>query len=254
MDLRLFRAYMVELVGTFAFVFIASGLTCVNVMTTPKDVTVGTTAVTVHQPGLVGVALGQALVWLAMVAWSAPVSGGYLNPAITLVRWVFGQISSVRMAWFIGAQLVGGVLAGLMLMAIFDRDVLQAANFGVPVLNRAVFPPDAASQQALWAGLGIEVLLTFLFVLAMYSRVAKSPAPWLAAAVLAGAALFAGPITGAALNPVRWFGPAFWQTLQAGSGSAARPALVYVAGPIVGALLAGAFVNRVYEPALKEEL
>ena len=99
-------------------------------------------------------------------------------------------------------------------------------------------------------GLGIELVLTFFFVLAMFSTTEQAPAPWLSGAVLAAAVLFAGPLTGAALNPARWLGPVFWQTVDGTTGSmASRQALVYIAGPIVGALLAGAFAFRIYLPA-----
>ncbi len=248
MDLRLLRAYLVELVGTFAFVFVASGLACVNVMTTAAGTTLGSTSLTLQQPGLLGVALGQALVWVALVAWSAPVSGGYLNPAIAIMRWVLGRLSTVRLAWFIGAQIVGAVLAGLVLQLMFDVTILRTAHFGAPFLNPLPFAN--MSSGTLWAGLAIELLLTFFLVLTMFARVEQTPAPWLSGAVLAAAVLFAGPLTGAALNPARWFGPVFWEILD---GTADRPpgqhALVYIAGPIVGALLAGAFAMKVYLPA-----
>jgi len=250
MDRQLLRAYLIELIGTFAFVFFASGLACVNVMTTASGSDVGSTPLTVQQPGLVGVALGQALVWLALIAWSAPVSGGYLNPAIAITRWVFNRLSSVRLAWLVGAQVLGAVLAGFVLQRIFDPSIMSQAKFGVPYLNILAF--GSVSSPAIWAGLSIELLLTFFFVLAMFTNTEQTPAPWLSGAVLAAAVLFGGPLTGAALNPVRWFGPAFWQMVEGADNTLGRQALVYVAGPTVGALLAGAFAYRVYLPARAE--
>jgi aquaporin TIP len=254
MDKRLLRAYLIELVGTFAFVFVAAGLACVNVMTTAAETSPGAAPLTSQQPGLIGAALGQALVWMALVAWSAPVSGGYLNPAITTMRWILGRLSSVRFAWFLGAQMIGGVLAGLVLKLMFDPVVLQIAHYGAPYLDPYAFAsPSQPSQAALWAGLTIELLLTFFLVLAMFARVEQSPAPWLSAAVMAAAVLFAGPLTGAALNPARWFGPAFWDMLDGSTSRApGREAIVYLAGPILGAVLAGLFANRVYLPAKLE--
>jgi glycerol uptake facilitator-like aquaporin len=243
MDMRLLHAYLVELVGTFGFVFVAAGLACVSVTTTPAEAMPGSAPLTGHQPGLLGVALGQSLVWMALVAWSAPLSGGYLNPAIALMRWVFGRLSSVRLAWFIGAQMMGGVLAAFALKLIFEPRILHTAHYGAPYLNPLVF--TVPSQGAIWAGLAIELLLTFFFVLAMFARVEQTPSPWLSAAVMAGAALFAGPLTGAALNPARWFGPAFWEMVDHDANRAIRETLVYVAGPILGALLAAAFASRV---------
>lgn len=248
MNIQLIRAYCIELIGTFAFVFIASGLACVNVMTSAAETSPGLTPLTAQQPGLFGVALGQALVWVALISWSAPVSGGYLNPAIAIMRWVFNRLSTVRLAWFLGAQILGAVLACFVLQLMFKPEVLRTAQVGAPYLNPLAF--GSTAQSTIWAGLAIELLLTFFFVLAMFSTTDQTPAPWLSGAVLAGAVLFAGPLTGAALNPVRWIGPMFWEVVERTAGdSAARQALVYIAGPIIGALLAGAFAYRVYLPA-----
>lgn len=215
---------------------------------------------TVQQPGLVGVAIGQALVWMALVAWSAPVSGGFLNPAISLMLWVFGRLNTIRLAWFLGAQLIGGVLAGFVLQLLFKTDILRTAHFGAPFLNPLAY--SLPSNSAVWAGVGVELLLTFFLVLAMFSSKESSaagsiPASWLSGGMLAAAVLFAGPLTGAGLNPARWFGPVFWQLLdrsaeEASGQSPATQALVYIAGPILGALLAGAFVFRVYLPAVDD--
>ncbi|MEI7685091.1 MAG: aquaporin [Planctomycetota bacterium] len=251
MDGKLFRAYLVELVGTFAFVFFASGLACVNAMTSVTETSPGLTPLATQQPGLLGVAMGQALVWLALIAWSAPVSGGYLNPAVAIARWVFNRLSSDRLAWFIDAQILGAVLAGLALQLIFEPAILKTAQFGAPYLNTLAF--GSLSSGSIWAGMGIELVLTFFFVLAMFTTTEQAPAPWLSGAVLAAAVLFAGPLTGAGLNPARWLGPVFWQMIDGSAGNlASRQALVYIAGPIVGALLAGAFAFRVYLPARLE--
>lgn len=251
MDPRLLRAYFVELIGTFGFVLIAGGLSCVNVMTTAAETSPGSAALTLQQPGLLGVALGQALIWMALVAWSAPVSGGYLNPAITVMRWVFNRLPTDRLAWFLGAQLIASVMAGLVLKLVFEPSILRTAHFGAPFLNPLAYP--TMSQDAIWAGLGLELVLTFFLVLAMFVTVEGVPAPWLSAGVLAAATLFAGPLTGAGLNPARWFGPTFWRSLDGAAGSSpGQQALVYIAGPIVGALLAGLFVFRIYTPAVKD--
>lgn len=254
MDKPLLRAYLVELLATFAFVLLAGGLSCVNVMTTPRDTAVGASPLTLQQPGLVGLALGQGLVWLALVAWSAPITGGYLNPAIAMSRWVFGRLPTIRMAWMLGAQVIGAVVAGLVLRSLFSNEILRTAHFGAPYLNPAAF--GDATQAVVWSGLFLELVLTFFFVLAMFTPSEKSPTPWLGAAasgaILVGATLFAGPLTGAGLNPARWFGPAFWEMIDGVDPSPMRAALAYVAGPIVGALAAGAFAAGVYLPAKAE--
>src|SRR5260370_24184912 len=113
MDRKLFRTYRVALIGTFGLVYVAAGMVCVNHMTTPRGQLPEAACLTSHQPGLVGMALAQGLILAIMLAAAVPISGGYLNPAITIMLWVFNKPDSVKTSWFIGAQFLGGVLAAL---------------------------------------------------------------------------------------------------------------------------------------------
>jgi glycerol uptake facilitator-like aquaporin len=250
MERNLARAYVVELVGSFVFVFLAAGAVCVNAMTTPAGPLPATTALTSHQPGLIGVALAQGLTYAVLLAMTLPVSGGYLNPAVSIMLWVFNRLDSVRAAWFVGAQLLGAALAGLCLRFTFDlREVLVPAQFGTPHLNPIVYP--ILSRGVLIAGTGIELILTFFLVLAIFGI---TPRPRLAGlaggAALTAGVLFAFPLTGAATNPGRWFGTVFWELLLTESGQRGPLAdvFVYVAGPILGALAAGLFCFKLLGP------
>jgi len=255
MDLRLLRAYLVELLGAFSFVYFAAGLTCINVLASAEG---NATPLTGHQPGLVGMALGQGLVWMAMLAITVPISGGYLNPAISIMLWVMGRLSTTKFAWFVGAQILGGVLAGFCIQMTFDGAVLTAAKFGAPHLNPLTYQGavEGLTQRTIWTGLSIELLLTFFVVVAIFAtRDDRTTAPqggvplaWISGAILAGCVLFGLPLTGAALNPARWFGPVFWESL-AGAANPWRDALAYTAGPIVGALLGGWFCEKIVVPA-----
>jgi len=253
MERSLLRAYVVELIGTFALVFFGAGVVCVNTMTTPSGQQPGTAGLLSLQPGLVGIALAQGLILTVMLSATVPVSGGYLNPAVALMLWVFNRLDSRRGAWLIGAQLLGSVLAALCVSYTFGGPVLRDARLGTPHLNPAVFHPDspAIPRGALVTGTGIEFVLTFFLVYAIFGIILDGPRPRLAG-LGAGLAWTAGilvgfPLTGAATNPARWFGPALLElTLQVRSGPALpetplpfADAFVYTAGPIVGALLAG---------------
>src|ERR1035438_6286619 len=131
MDTKLPRIFLIELVGAFGLVLFSAGLTCINQVTQPA----GTTALTGHQPGIVGVALGQGLILAALLALTAPVTGGYLNPAITLMLWVFNRIETPRALLLIAAQFVGGVLGAVCLYFLFDGALLREAHFGAPHIN-----------------------------------------------------------------------------------------------------------------------
>src|ERR1044072_7297374 len=98
MDTKLRQLVAIELIGTFGLVFFSAGLICVSQMTIPDDAK-GAAPQTRAQPGVTGIAVGQGLILAALLALTAPITGGYLNPAITLARWVFNKIETPRAAW-----------------------------------------------------------------------------------------------------------------------------------------------------------
>ena len=265
MEARLPRAYVVELVGTFALVLFSAGVACVNQVTTAAGPPAGTTPLTLHQPGLTGLALTQGVILAVMLALTVPVSGGYLNPAVTLTLWVFNRVESARASWLIGAQVFGALLAGACLRLLFNADVLRTAHFGTPHLNPLAYPllrqaVEAATMpwETIAAGAAVELLLTFFLVFAIFGLIGPGRdavrAGLAAGGVQIAAALFAGPLTGAALNPARWFGPVVWEYLS-WNGAGATPwvdALAYTAGPVLGALGAGLFFARLYQPDVPE--
>jgi aquaporin TIP len=247
MDAKTARITFVELVGAFGLVFFSAGLVCINQTTTPEGAA-GTSPLTLHQPGIVGVALGQGLILAALLGLTVPISGGYLNPAIALMLWVFGKLETPRAAWLIGAQFVGGLLAAVCLNYTFDASLLKSAHFGAPHMNPLAYP--AAGQSLLATGTAIELLLTFFLVTAIFSL---AGADTLRLGLVAGmiatvCALFGFALTGAALNPARWLGPALLDALTS-NRYPWGDSLIYLAGPILGALLGGAFVFKIVRQA-----
>src|SRR5262249_14965839 len=158
------------------------------------------------------------LILAVMLSLTAPITGGYLNPAISIMLWVFNRLDTARMSWLVGAQLLGGVLAGLCLRYTFSLTVLQSASFGTPHLNLSAY--GNPFRDSLIAGTGIELVLTFFLVFAIFglareTREARErskpriagvePGPLLVGAA-AGAVIVAGVIvayalTGACTNP-----------------------------------------------------
>src|SRR5207253_1137174 len=128
MDKNLRRAYLIELLGTFALVYFGAGVVCVNYLTTPSEQQPATSALMSQQPGLVGIALAQGLILAVALAVTVPLAGGFLNPAVTLMLWVFNRLDHVRTSWLIGAQVVGATLAGACLRFTFAEDVLRGAH------------------------------------------------------------------------------------------------------------------------------
>jgi glycerol uptake facilitator-like aquaporin len=263
------RAYVAELVGTFALVFVSAGAVCANYMAAvawqphpnpPEYVIVQ------PQPGLLGIALAAGCVYAVALAITLPFSTGYLNPAIPLMLWVFKRLDGVKTFALIAVQLVGALAAGGLLRLIFGfrADVLTEAHLGAPHLNVRAFGQTGVTPGVLLSGIGLELALTFVLTFALFAlfldpRVARwmgqggrrTLACLAAGLVLVAATLVGFPLTGAALNPARWFGPVMWE-LTIPSLSLQRPfadQVVFWFGPIAGALLAGLVYTAVILPA-----
>lgn len=202
------KKFSAEFFGTFALVFAGTGAITIN------DVSGG--AIT-H----VGIALTFGLIVLAMIYTVGDVSGAHLNPAVTLAFWVAGRFPARSILPYLGAQLGGGVAASALLRFLFPAH---------PTLG-ATFPAGTLAQSFV-----LEVVLTFIlmFVILNVSTGAKEKgitAGIAVGAVIALEAMFAGPICGASMNPVRSFAPAlvtFKFTHQ----------WIYLVAPTLGAVLA----------------
>jgi glycerol uptake facilitator-like aquaporin len=255
MAVSLSKAYVVELVGTFGLVFFSAGVVCVNYLALPtSNQPPGTTPLYQNQPGALGIALAQGLIFAVLLALTVPVSGGYLNPAITVTLWAFNRLDSRRAAWLIGAQVIGAFLAGTAVRFTFDRDLLELARFGTPHLNIEAY--RELRQATLYGGTGLELVLTFFLVFALFGAPEGKLAPWAGGAGLVAAVLVGFPITGAALNPARWLGTVLWESwLRTGQGRGPfDDVLVYLAGPILGSLLAGGFCFLFFVPRKPEKV
>jgi MIP family channel proteins len=259
MDDKNLRASMAEMIGTFALVLISAASTFIA--------TLGGWQLGGQwwQAGLLWVALASGLMYAAMLAATLPVSGGYLNPAITIMLWVFRRLDGVRAFFFVVAQVVGAVVAGgiLYLLLPSQEAVRMASHLGAPHLNLDYLGSAGSGLFAsLVKGIGIELILTFLLVFTVFATMLDPRAPrwsrnwanrlaclWIGLTLVA--CTIAGfPLTGAALNPARWLGPAFWDWLQ--HPGALKDHAPYWIGPIAGSLLAGWIYTALILPAEEE--
>lgn len=207
------RAALAEFVATFALVFVGAG------------------SVILYLNGrldLTGVALAHGLVLAVVVSVTMHLSGGSVNPAVTVGLWVTGKLGSPRAAALIGAEMLGAVAGAISLRFLAPREMFDAAAGGAPVL---------AADITAGRGVLIEAVATFFLVFAFFGTAIddRSPAAKTAGLtiglVLAAAMLAVGPYTGAAMNPARWFGPA----LAAGVWG---NWFVWLVGPLAGSVLA----------------
>ena len=177
-------ALVAEFVGTFLFFFIAAGAA----LAATGD----------PAAALLTVALAHGLVLAVLVSSLGAVSGAHFNPAVTLGLWVAGKIDAARGAAYFVAQMLAAAAAGYALVSVFG-DVAPA----VPALGEGVDVTE---------GIILEAIMTAVLLLAVFGTAVDKRGPAIGglAIGLAVAAdiLFGGPLTGAAMNPARWFGPA----------------------------------------------
>ena len=249
------RASLYELVGSFAVVLATSGAVVAN----------GFPALAGQAGfGRIGIALAAGCVYAAALAFTVRVSGGFLNPAITVTLWVFQRLDSQRAGMFIVAQTLGALLAGLALRGLFfvNENALLESRLGTPHLNLRAFDAGDLERPVIFQGIAIEGLLTFLLVFAIFAlvfdsrfrRAAGETAHrlaylWLGMLVTA-VTLLAFDYTGAAMNPARWLGLVIWESTVAGLQSRHPWADhgPYWIGPILGSLLAGILYTYVLLP------
>ncbi len=197
-----------EVVGTFALVFAGCGAVIIN------DLTGG---VVTH----VGVALTFGLVVMAMIYSLGDVSGAHINPAVTLCFWAAGRISSRMANAYIACQCLGALFAAGFLRILFPAHATLGATL-----------PAGSPMQAF----ALEIVLTLILMFVILSVSTGLRGKGILTGVVVGGvvgleALFAGPISGASMNPARSLGPALL--------SLNLSALwIYLTAPAVGALLA----------------
>jgi MIP family channel proteins len=208
------RPLVAEFLGTFGFVFIGAGVVVADAFKN-GDI------------GLLGIALAHALAFSVMVTITLDISGGHLNPAITFGLWVARKIDAVRGALYVAAQLAGAVLAVLCVRLLFPSVAGQMSGYGVPRVSGLLGIPGA---------IALEAILSLFLVSAVFGTVVSPRAPKVGGfgigLVLLFDILVGGPLTGAAVNPARAFGPA----LVAGSWHGHA---VYWIGPLIGGGAAG---------------
>ena len=221
MTQALWKALAAEAIGAFTLIFAGAGAIIVN------EATKGGV-------GLLGIALAHGLAIGVMVSALGAISGGHFNPAVTCGFLAAKRMSGGRGLSYVIAQLVGAVVAALVLKAAYPAAAAAAVQLGTPALMTGV---------PFWAGVLLEAIGTFFLVTVVFGTAVHPQAPRIGGLAIGLTItmdiLAFGPLTGAAVNPARAFGPALV------SGAWADH-LVYWIGPIVGGLVAGGFYAGAY--------
>ena len=177
---------------------------------------------------IVAVALAHGLAIGLMVMALGHVSGGHFNPAVTSAMIATKKIDPVTGGMYIVAQLVGATLGALAINACYPSAMRDAMGGGVPAVGSGF-----SSGNALIA----EIVTTFFLVFVVFGVAVDKRSPKEVYGLCIGLTisigiLAVGSVSGAALNPARWFGAAlvngefsdFW---------------IWIVGPILGGVLAG---------------
>jgi MIP family channel proteins len=221
----LWKSALAEALGTFTLIFIGAG----SIMT--ADFARSGT-------GLVGIALAHGLAIGTMVSALGHISGGHFNPAVTGAFVLTGRLPASSGVAYAISQLVGASVAAFFLTAVFPQTVRITTALGTPALGFGV------TQGT---GIVVEAILTFFLVLVVFGTAVDARGPRAAGGLFIGLTitmdvLLGGPLTGAAMNPARAFGPALFS-------GAWNNHWVYWIGPLLGGGVAGLLYHTIYRPA-----
>lgn len=223
-DINAWRQCLAEFFATGLFVFIGAGAVAASGIASSGGLDTGR---------LVAIALAHGLA-ICLLAYSVGhISGGHLNPAITIAAIINGKISWIRGNMYIAGQIAGGIVAALILMAVIPD--VNEGNLGAHGLGEGV---------SVGMGFSVELIFTFLlsfvvFATAMDKRSHGVMAPVAIGITVAVVHLVAVPLTGAGINPARSLGPAiasgFWTDHW-----------IYWVAPILGAIVGGTLYQLIF--------
>ena len=200
--------YIAEAIGTFALVFCGTGAIIID-------------GVSGGALGTVGIAITFGLIVMAMIAAVGEVSGAHFNPAVTIGFWVSKRFEGKEVLPYITAQAIGAFFASGVLRFLFPDSLTMGETLPAgPWLQTFVF----------------EIILTFFLMFVIIHVATGSKEQGIIASIAIGAtvlleALFAGPITGASMNPIRSIAPAIVNMNL-------EHLWMYIVAPILGSVLA----------------
>ncbi len=212
------RLYASEFIGTFFLVFVATGVVIVN------QVSGGAITHT-------GIAITTGLVVMAIVYAIGDVSGAHINPAVTVGFWLAGRFPGSRVVQYILSQCMGAVLASLLLAFLFPE-----------LVSLTVTLPSGSILQSFVLEIIITLFLMFVILSVSTGSMEKGIMAGSAIGAVVGlSVLWAGPVTGASMNPARSIAPAL-VSLDFSS------LWIYVTGPVIGAAISVIAFRIVHKP------
>jgi aquaporin Z len=212
------RLYASEFIGTFFLVFVATGVVIVN------HVSGGAITHT-------GISITTGLVVMAIVYAIGDVSGAHINPAVTVGFWLAGRFPGSRVVQYIISQCLGAVAASLLLVLIFPG-----------LISLTVTLPSGLVMQSFILEIIITLFLMFVILSVSTGSMEKGIMAGSAIGAVVGlSVLWAGPITGASMNPARSIAPAL-VSLDF------NHLWIYIVGPVIGAAISVVAFKIIHKP------
>ncbi|MDQ3019008.1 MAG: aquaporin [Bacteroidota bacterium] len=202
------KKYAAEFIGTFGLVFCGTGAIIINEQTNGAI-------------GHIGISITFGLIILAMIYTFGDISGAHLNPVVTISFFFANRFDKNEILPYIISQIAGAFLATGVLKALFPNN----QNLG------STIPSGSAFQSFV-----IEFILTYFLMLVIINVSQGSKEIGVLAGIAIGAtvlleAMFAGPISGASMNPARSLAPGIF------SGNI-QTLWIYITAPVFGAVAA----------------
>jgi MIP family channel proteins len=207
-----------EMLGTFALVLAGTGAIVSNAQSSGAL-------------GHVGVSLTFGLVIMVMIYATGHISGAHFNPAVTLGFALVRHFPGRHVPFYLAGQVCGAVIGSLVVRFLIG----QEGGLGV------THPTNGDLEAAILEGILTFILMFVIMAVATDTRAIGQAAAIAIGGTIALEALFAGPITGASMNPARSFGPALVAEDFA-------DLWIYFVGPIVGAALGALTYQALREP------
>jgi MIP family channel proteins len=211
-----------EFIGTLLFVFTGAGSA------------IATSYALQSSSSLLIAAFANGIALALAVTATMNISGGHINPAVTIGMLVTKRIKPFDAIAYIISQILGAIVAGGLLVALTPANAGTSSLYGSPILS-----PSISIAQ----GIILELVMTFFLVFVIFATAVDKRAPQLGGFAIGLTVtidvLIGGPLTGAAMNPARAIGPelaalnfSYWY--------------IYWIGPIIGGIIAAIVYNYVF--------
>ncbi len=203
----MFKRILSEFLGTFILIVCGTGAIVIYKQT--------------GAPSHAGICAVWGALVLALIYSLGEISGAHMNPAVTTAFWVAGRFPAKEIPPYVAAQAAGAIAASALLRYLFPDDILLGATL-----------PSGSELQSFI----LEVFLMFFLMLVILNVSTGAKEKGITAAIAIGCvvgleAMFAGPVSGASINPIRSFAPA----LVSGH---LEHIWIYLTAPFAGAFLA----------------